>query len=121
MFRSNSTRRGPAKYEKLDKEFAASETWNEELKRSTSLPSGASNSMAKMAMGSNFGDINLQKNPTKKTSSKQKEKSHPLFSFFDFRRKKKPTATPEFTRYVEYLKEGGMWNSDSSKPVIYYK
>ncbi|RHN44878.1 hypothetical protein MtrunA17_Chr7g0224151 [Medicago truncatula] len=42
MFKSNSTRRGHEKYEKLDKESGGhNETSNEEyLKRSTSVPSG---------------------------------------------------------------------------------
>ncbi|AES78290.1 hypothetical protein MTR_7g026910 [Medicago truncatula] len=70
MFKSNSTRRGHEKYEKLDKESGGhNETSNEEyLKRR---------------------DINLQRNPTKKASSDHKEKSttHPLLNFFDFRRK----------------------------------
>ncbi|XP_061342384.1 uncharacterized protein LOC133288598 [Gastrolobium bilobum] len=121
MFRSTSTRRGPAKYEKLDKESAANGNSNEEFKRSTSFPSQSSSSSKKMALGSTFGDINLQRNPTKKADNNPKEKSHPLFSFFDLRRKKKTTAKPEFARYLEYLKEGGMWDSNSNEPVIYYK
>ncbi|XP_027362136.1 uncharacterized protein LOC113869839 [Abrus precatorius] len=122
MFRSTSTQRGPTKYEKLDKENGVNiETWNEELKRSTSLPSRASSSPTKMDIDSTFGDINLQRNPTKKANSNSKEKSHPLFSFFDLRRKKKTTAKPEFARYLEYVKEGGMWDLNSNKPVIYYK
>lgn len=91
MFRSASN-----KYEKLGKEGSGSAgeaSVKEELKRSTSM---------------------LQRNPTKK-------KSHPIFSFMDFAGKKKATAKPEMVRYVEYLKEGGMWDSDSNKPVIYYK
>lgn len=50
--------------------------------------------------------------------------SHPIFSLFDGRRrsnKKKATAKPEFSRYVEYLKEGGMWDSSSNTPIIYFK
>jgi len=113
MFRSTSTRKSPARYEKLDKEHGDSGTSNEDFKRSTSLPS--------RAMASSFGEMNLQRNPTKKGSSKPKEKSHPLLSFFDFRRKKKTTARPEFARYLEYVKEGGMWDINSNKPVIYYK
>lgn len=125
MFKSASTKgSGPAQYERLEKEFADTIISNEELKRSTTVPSsGASSSKAKMAMDSTtFGDINLQRNPTKKISN-QKEKSttHPLFGFFDFRRKKKTTSKPEFARYLEYVKEGGMWDSESNKPVIYYK
>ncbi|XP_058772729.1 uncharacterized protein LOC131646781 [Vicia villosa] len=133
MFRSTSTRRGPEKYEKLDKEFGGDNNGisndngisNEEyLKRSASVPSGPSNTKDKMAMASNFGDINLQRNPTKKVSSSDPKNNsvHPLLNFFDFRRrKKKATSKPEFARYVEYMKEGGMWDSESDKPVIYYK
>ncbi|XP_020216868.1 uncharacterized protein LOC109800499 [Cajanus cajan] len=112
FIRSNSGRKGHAKYEKLDKEHVATNgNSNEEFKRSTSLPSSSST----------FGDMNLQRNPTKKANNNPKEKSHPLFSFFDLRRKKKTTARPEFARYLEYVKEGGMWDLNSSKPVIYYK
>ncbi|KAI9113645.1 hypothetical protein K1719_015572 [Acacia pycnantha] len=95
MFRSACTGRGAGKYEKLGKEASASvgdEAVKEELKRSTSL----------------------QRNPTKK-------KSHPIFSFTDFAGKKKTTARPEMVRYLDYLKEGGMWDLDSNRPVIYYK
>lgn len=80
--------------------------------------------MPSRAQGSTLGDINLQRNPTKKANDKnnQKEKkTHPLFSLFDFRRKKKVTAKPEIARYLDYVKEGGMWDLDSNKPVIYYK
>ncbi|MED6145919.1 hypothetical protein PIB30_029518 [Stylosanthes scabra] len=112
MFRSFSTRRGPSKYEKLEKDGAAIGISNEELKRSTSLPS------SRGFNSTTFGDINLQRNPTKKASST----THPLFGFFDLRRKKKKTiATPEFVRYLEYVKEGGVWDSNSNKPVIHYK
>jgi len=114
MFKSTSTRKSPSRYEKLDKEHGGSGTSNEDFKRSTSLPS--------RSMASTFGEMNLQRNPTKKDSSKPKEKKiHPLLSLFDFRRKKKTTARPEFARYLEYVKEGGMWDTNSNKPVIYYK
>ncbi|ESQ31129.1 hypothetical protein EUTSA_v10005334mg [Eutrema salsugineum] len=55
---------------------------------------------------------------------------HPLLTFFDVRlqRKKKPkkkksttTAKPEFARYLEYVKEGGVWDATSNGPVIYYR
>ncbi|XP_057418189.1 uncharacterized protein LOC130712369 [Lotus japonicus] len=115
MLRSFTTRR----YERLGKETASSALLQEGFKRSTSLPSRASSSARKMAH-STLGNINLQRNPTKKANNTSKS-THPLFSFLDFRRKKKTTARPEFTRYLEYLKEGGMWDLNSSKPVIYYK
>lgn len=54
---------------------------------------------------------------------------HPLFSFFDMglKRKKKTkkqsttTAKPEFARYLEYVKEGGVWDTTSNGPVIYHR
>ncbi|XP_004509283.2 uncharacterized protein [Cicer arietinum] len=119
-----STRRGfgTGRYERLGKESTTTTLLNEEFKRSTSLPSKASNnSSRKVALGSTFGDINLQRNQTKKVSNNSSKKSHPLLSFLDLRRKKKTTAKPEFARYLEYLKEGGMWDLNSNKPVIYYK
>jgi len=73
-----------------------------------------------MALGSTYGEINLQRNPTK-NGNNNNDKSHPLLSFLALPRKKKTTARPEFARYLEYLKEGGMWNLNSNKPVKYYK
>lgn len=119
-----STRRGPGRYERLGKESATTALLNEGFKRSTSLPSRAPNSSRKVALGgSTFGDINLKRNPTKKANnnSSGNKNSHPLLSFLDFRRKKKTTARPEFARYLEYLREGGMWDLNSNKPVMYYK
>ncbi|CAE6264007.1 unnamed protein product [Arabidopsis arenosa] len=54
---------------------------------------------------------------------------HPLLSFFDMslKRKKKTTkkstttAKPEFARYLEYVKEGGVWDNTSNGPAIYYR
>ncbi|XP_020229500.1 uncharacterized protein LOC109810448 [Cajanus cajan] len=117
MLRSISTRRGPGRYERLGKESATTALLNEGFKRSTSLPSWGSNSSRKMPLA----DINLQRNPTKKANNNSDKKSHPLLSFLALRRKKKTTARPEFARYLEYLKEGGMWDFNSNKPVMYYK
>lgn len=50
---------------------------------------------------------------------------HPLLSFFDVRLRKKKksvtTAKPEFARYLEYVKEGEVWNTTSNGPAIYYR
>ncbi|KAK7346415.1 hypothetical protein VNO80_20934 [Phaseolus coccineus] len=119
MFRSMSTRRGPGRYEKLGKESVTTALLNEGFKRSTSLPSWGPNPSTKMALVSTYGDFNLQRNPTKKGINSEK-KSHPLLSFLALRRKKKTTAKPEFARYLEYLKEGGMWDLKSNKPVMHY-
>nr|AFK34727.1 unknown [Medicago truncatula] len=123
MFRSMTTRRGlgNGRYERLGKESATTTLLHEEFKRSTSMPSRATNTSRKMTLGSTFGEIDLKRNPTKKANSNSSKKSHPLLNFLDFRRKKKTTARPEFARYIEYLKEGGMWDLNSNKPVIYYK
>ncbi|EPS58222.1 hypothetical protein M569_16593, partial [Genlisea aurea] len=50
-------------------------------------------------------------------------KVHPFFSFFPLaqRKKKAATAKPEVSRYLEYLKEGGAWDSKINAPVMYYK
>uniref|UniRef100_I1MNC2 Uncharacterized protein n=1 Tax=Glycine max TaxID=3847 RepID=I1MNC2_SOYBN len=106
MFRSMTTQRGN---ESLGKESATTALLQEGFKRSTSLPLWGSNSSRKMALGSTYGDINLQRNPTKKASWLLVGKT------------KKPTARPEFARYLEYLKQGGMRNLNSNEPVKYYK
>ncbi|CAM8951150.1 unnamed protein product [Rhodiola kirilowii] len=54
-------------------------------------------------------------------SVKKASKSHPIFGLFDLRSKKKATSKPEFGRYLEYLKEGGMWDAKSNQPVMYFK
>ncbi|RYR28373.1 hypothetical protein Ahy_B01g052484 isoform B [Arachis hypogaea] len=111
-----TTRRGPGRYEKLGKESSTTALLHEEFKRSTSLP--------EMGTSALFGNINLQRNPTKRgngnNNNNGSKKSHPLLSFLDLRKKSKTTARPEFARYVEYLKEGGMWDFKTNKPVIHY-
>ncbi|CDY30774.1 BnaC07g16740D [Brassica napus] len=66
----------------------------------------------------------------KKPVEKTGRSVHPLLSFFDIgsqKKKKKTkkktttTAKPEFSRYLEYVKEGGVWDATSNGPVIYYK
>ncbi|KAI4314827.1 hypothetical protein L6164_027695 [Bauhinia variegata] len=122
MFRSASTRAGPFRYERLGKETAAIPLI-EGLKRSASVSASANartfGSSRKPALGSISNSAEtLQRNPTEKS---RKEKTHPLFGFMDFRGKKKTTSKPEFSRYLEYLKEGGTWDFNSNMPVIYYK
>ncbi|XP_058082692.1 uncharacterized protein LOC131230748 [Magnolia sinica] len=49
-------------------------------------------------------------------------KSHPLLSYFHAsRRKKATTLKPEFIRYLEYVKEGGVWDPHSNRPIMYFK
>ncbi|ESQ50634.1 hypothetical protein EUTSA_v10023197mg [Eutrema salsugineum] len=91
------------------------------LKRSTSVPYYAPS----IRLGGGGPAIleELPRQKSKKTTATGKF-SHPIFSLFDGRRrnnKKKATAKPEFSRYAEYLREGGMWDSRSNTPIIYFK
>jgi hypothetical protein len=115
MFRALSTRRNHRTYEKLADEPAAVGPLEGKLKRSTSLPAQVFGSQRKSTPELAF-PAGFQVKPTNKVT-----KSHPLFSLFGDRRKKKTTAKPEFARYIEYLKEGGVWDKNSNIPVIYYK
>ncbi|MED6159402.1 hypothetical protein PIB30_042027 [Stylosanthes scabra] len=124
MFRSMTTRGGPGRYERLGKESATTALLHEEFQRSTSLPAHRALSSSRKIGASEFfggGNINLQRNPTKKANNNgSNKKSHPLLSFLHLRKKSKTAARPEFARYLEYLKEGGMWDLKTNKPVIYY-
>ncbi|KAL9671388.1 hypothetical protein QQ045_008956 [Rhodiola kirilowii] len=42
--------------------------------------------------------------------AKKASKIHPLFGLFDPKSKKKTITKAEFGRYLEYVKEGGLWN-----------
>jgi hypothetical protein len=108
MFRALSTRRSHRRYEKLADEPAVGTL-------EVSLPARVFGSLTKSTLELAFPDSSQVKHTNKVT------KSHPLFSLFNARRKKKTTAKPEFARYLEYLKEGGVWDMNSNMPVIYYK
>ncbi|XP_076910905.1 uncharacterized protein LOC143568705 [Bidens hawaiensis] len=105
MLRSISTRRNNRQYEQV------SESHEPKMIRSTTLPANF------------FGDhplkFVLEVDPVAK-QVKKVSKVHPFFSLFERKsRKKKATAKPEFSRYVQYLKEGGVWDAGANKPVIY--
>ncbi|KAF5768910.1 hypothetical protein HanXRQr2_Chr14g0642061 [Helianthus annuus] len=106
MFRSMSTRKVHRGYEQLISEPTIDDQSSEaKMLRSTTLPANF------------FGE------PPVKFIEKQVKKAskiHPFFSMFERRSgKKKATAKPEFSRYMQYLKEGGIWDANSIKPVIY--
>ncbi|KAL8240534.1 hypothetical protein R6Q59_013889 [Mikania micrantha] len=117
MFRSMSTRKHHRGYEQLIKESTGDDrSSNPKLLRSTTLPANF------------FGDhpfnFVLDRKPAKvdviDKQVKKVSKVHPFFSLFERKnRKKKATAKPEFSRYMQYLKEGGFWDANSDKPVIY--
>ncbi|KAG6394592.1 hypothetical protein SASPL_145181 [Salvia splendens] len=59
--------------------------------------------------------------PKMPQEAKKPSKIHPFFSIFESRRRKKATAKPEFSRYLDYLREGGEWDMATDRPVMYYK
>ncbi|KAI3415103.1 uncharacterized protein J3R85_015408 [Psidium guajava] len=115
MFRAFSTQRGRGRYEKLGREPAVPPSEAGKLKRTAGWPAGSFGSSSNPAPEVSFPAYPQGKLPRKVN------KSHPLFSLFDgSRRRKKVTARPELARYLEYVKEGGLWDADSNKPVIHY-
>ncbi|KAJ9172761.1 hypothetical protein P3X46_015971 [Hevea brasiliensis] len=127
MLRAFSTRRSRrGGYERLvadESAIAASDELGT-LKRSKTLPASPAlrSSTAKFSSESGFpNDSQSHQHPVKSSARNKANKSHPLLSLFDARRKRKTTAKPEFTRYLEYLREGGVWDVNSNMPVIYYK
>ncbi|KAG4175392.1 hypothetical protein ERO13_A11G183100v2 [Gossypium hirsutum] len=123
MLRAFSTRRSRLGYERLlevDRNL-----FEAQLKRARSVPARVFGLPRKFtseisALPENHR-VESSSSTNKKLTSKSKSIIHPLFSLFDVRRKKKPTAKPKFGRYIEYLKEGGMWDMNANMPVMYYK
>ena len=115
MFRALRTRKSGRGYERVADEPSGG-GFVAKLKRVTTLPTKLLGYTRKISPESNFpGNIQVKK-------GKKVSKIHPIFGLtFETRRRKKPTAKPEFARYVEYLKEGGKWDVSSNMPVIYYK
>ncbi|CAO2830489.1 unnamed protein product [Amaranthus hypochondriacus] len=95
------------------------------LKRVTSVPASIlfGSSSKKVGFESDYVGKNIKtKHHQQEAKAKKGGKSHPVFSLFEGKwKKKKLTANPDFSRYVEYLKEGGMWNKNTNSPIIYYK
>ncbi|XP_024981827.1 uncharacterized protein LOC112518358 [Cynara cardunculus var. scolymus] len=120
MFRALSTRKGlRGGYAQLINESTVDHLLSSDAKiiRSTTLPANFyGDSPVKLVWEPKIPvKVDVIEKQVKKVS-----KVHPLFSLFERRsRKKKATAKPEFSRYMQYLKEGGFWDSNSSKPVIY--
>ncbi|CAN0861722.1 hypothetical protein LINGRAHAP2_LOCUS8294 [Linum grandiflorum] len=121
MLRALSTRISQYKYEKLSEESSIGPLiGGYKLTRSRTLPVqvlGGRSSSYKLSL-----KLNLPALPAaKKAANKGDSKSHPLLSLFISRRKKRTTSRPEFARYIQYVKEGGLWDSSSGVPVMYYK
>ncbi|KAK4346863.1 hypothetical protein RND71_033202 [Anisodus tanguticus] len=108
MFRAMSTRRDYRGCEELIKEEAPSAPLiilEPKLSKSRTVPAAAnffsSSSSKKVTSEDNFR-VTTQLKEAKKAS-----KIHPIFSLFETKRKKKATARPEFSRYIQYVREGG--------------
>uniref|UniRef100_A0A5B7CA92 Uncharacterized protein n=1 Tax=Davidia involucrata TaxID=16924 RepID=A0A5B7CA92_DAVIN len=118
MFRAlSTTRRSRHGYERLaDEPSVGGGVLEGKLRRVTSLP-------AKVVLfGSSSKKVTVPAESNNFPAVKRASKIHPLFSLFDTRRRrKKTTAMPQIARYLEYVKEGGIWDMNSNMPVIYYK
>lgn len=128
MLRALSTRRGSHGYERLVDDPSVG-LLEGKLKRATSVPASRMfGSSKKLTPTPEFIIIPIKDNSqavkttttTTTTTLKKANKIHPFFSLFDGRRKKK-TSKPEFARYLEYVKEGGIWDVKSNMPVMHYK
>ncbi|KAJ6907230.1 hypothetical protein NC651_017808 [Populus alba x Populus x berolinensis] len=109
MLRALNKQRNPNRYARLDKEPDTTSLLAGELETSESLPAHEVSGSPKL---STLGrpEVAPQNVSSVKPSRRKDSKSHPLFSLCDGAgRKKKPTARPEFARYLQYVKEGGVW------------
>ncbi|KAJ4871315.1 hypothetical protein Rs2_47053 [Raphanus sativus] len=123
MLRSFSTRTRSRRggYERVGDDSTFS-LLGAKLRRSSSVPYYApSIKLGAGGVPTILEELPRQKSKKVKPPSKF---SHPIFTFLYGNKKKKKTSTtrkPEFSRYLEYLKEGGMWDARTNAPVIYYK
>ncbi|OIT31822.1 PREDICTED: uncharacterized protein LOC109208179 [Nicotiana attenuata] len=103
MFRAMSTRRGYKGYEELIKEEEPSAPLVvPKLIRNRSVPVAKIFSPSKKMSEQNFPAT-----PQVNKEAKKASKIHPIFSLFETKKKKKATARPEFSRYIQYVREGG--------------
>ncbi|KAL3377993.1 hypothetical protein AABB24_004095 [Solanum stoloniferum] len=109
MLRAMSTRRDYRGYGVLikedEEEICAPILGKPKLSRNRTVPAAAkffSSSSKKVTSEDNFRASSAQVKGAKKAS-----KIHPIFSLFETKKKKKATARPEFSRYIQYLREGG--------------
>lgn len=137
LFRALSTRSRRGGYDRLLDETntlsvndhggggGGTDTYQAVLKRVTSVPASMLFGSSKKKLDHETGFLGRNSKPKQQqppAKSKKGGKSHPVFSLFEGKwRKKKVTANPDFSRYIEYLKEGGMWNKDTNSAAIYYK
>nr|GEX04507.1 hypothetical protein [Tanacetum cinerariifolium] len=119
MFRAMSSRNKVHRgYDQLVSESTADDVLiDAKMLRSTTLPANFFGKLPTKFVPDPEGPAKVV---TVEKQVKKASKVHPLFSLFERRnRKKKATARPDFSRYMQYLKEGGVWDASSAKPVIY--
>ncbi|KAK4711840.1 hypothetical protein R3W88_006353 [Solanum pinnatisectum] len=105
MFRALSTRRNYRGYDELIKEEAPSAPLVEpKLNRNTSVPAAKFFSPSRKVT---TPEQNFPMSPQVNKETKKASKIHPIFSLFETKKKKKATARPEFSRYIQYVREGG--------------
>ncbi|KAJ8567546.1 hypothetical protein K7X08_019754 [Anisodus acutangulus] len=105
MFRALSTRRDYRGYDELIKDEAPSAPLVEpKLIRNTSVPASKMFSPSRKEKSS---EQNFPMSPQLNKEAKKASKIHPIFSLFETKKKKKATARPEFSRYIQYVREGG--------------
>ncbi|KAH0771064.1 hypothetical protein KY290_015045 [Solanum tuberosum] len=105
MFRALSTRRDYSGYDELIKEEAPSVPLVEpKLNRNRSVPAAKFFSPSRKVM---TPEQNFPMSPQVNKEAKKASKIHPIFSLFETKKKKKATARPEFSRYIQYVREGG--------------
>ncbi|XP_027178996.1 uncharacterized protein LOC113777959 [Coffea eugenioides] len=100
MLRALSTRNG-RRYEKIEEGGQSSAVLEAQLNKSRSLPAKLFGSQQKSTRGQTAEEKSAAK------QARTVSKIHPMFNLFDPRLRKKATANPEFSRYLEYLKEEG--------------
>ncbi|CAA0833988.1 Unknown protein [Striga hermonthica] len=100
-----STRRSRKGYEPLHEEAIGADLVPK-LNRTTSTSAKILTSCSKKIKCVNAREKTPEEE--EKEAIKKASKIHPLFGLFETTsRKKKPTANPKFSKYLEYLKEGG--------------
>ncbi|CAN4080097.1 unnamed protein product [Withania somnifera] len=120
MFRAMSRRRSHRGYEELIKEeapYAPLITLEPKLSKSRTVPAAA-NFFTSSSSKKSMSEDNLRPN-TQLKDVKIASKIHPIFSLFE-KKKKKATARPEFSRYIQYVRDGGFGDvlqTTSSKTI----
>ncbi|XP_019182497.1 PREDICTED: uncharacterized protein LOC109177565 [Ipomoea nil] len=114
MFKSLTKRKSPYSYKQLADDVAVVAVDHDggepKLSRTRSWPppaaaaKGGSSAKKKVMTTSELHNF-----PAKSQAKQMRKVSKilPIFSVFDSRKKKKATARPEFSRYLEYVREGG--------------